>query len=208
TTNHAALTASPRLSATIANETAPSRAIPVHKIFVCHPVVSVKMPIAVLPWCSSGLKWLAGANITTSRPRLDWTPRLPAHGCPARRAFAFEVRPSASGLSSYQGSDTLARRDPGLARTAVADDMAHVLRLGGMGEDGIRAWKDALESSALADELKAVIGRGIERVNARLADLRARYRRGAKAPPELLSPKSKATLESLRQWTAPAAGSR
>jgi hypothetical protein len=53
-----------------------------------------------------------------------------------------------------------------------------------------------------------VIGRGIEHVNARLADLQARYRRGAKAPPELLSPKSKATLESLRQWSAPAAGSK
>jgi hypothetical protein len=46
-------------------------------------------------------------------------------------------------------------------------------------------------------------------VNARLADLQARYRRGAKAPPELLSPKSKATLDRLRQWSAPAAeGSR
>jgi hypothetical protein len=52
-----------------------------------------------------------------------------------------------------------------------------------------------------------VIGRGIELVNARLADLAARYRR-AKAPPELLSPKSRATLESLRRWTAPAAGSK
>jgi hypothetical protein len=53
-----------------------------------------------------------------------------------------------------------------------------------------------------------VLGRGIELVNARLADLQARYRRGAKAPPELLSPKSKATLDSLRLWTAPAAGSK
>src|SRR6516225_5823658 len=35
TTNHAALTASPRLSATIANETAPSTATPAHKIFGC-----------------------------------------------------------------------------------------------------------------------------------------------------------------------------
>jgi len=104
--------------------------------------------------------------------------------------------------------DTLARRDFALARNAVADDMAHVLRSGGMSEDDIRAWKDALESSASADELKAVIGRGIEHVNARLADLQARYRRGAKAPPELLSPKSKATLDRLRQWTAPAAGSK
>jgi len=40
-------------------------------------------------------------------------------------------------------------------------------------------------------------------MNARLADLQARYRRGAKPPPELLSPKSKATLDKLLQWTAP-----
>jgi hypothetical protein len=50
------------------------------------------------------------------------------------------------------------------------------------------------------------MGRGIELVNARLADLQARYRRGATAPRELLSPKSKATLDKLRQWSAPAAG--
>src|SRR5215510_12842295 len=94
------------------------------------------------------------------------------------------------------------------ARNAVADDMAQVLRSGGMSDDDIRAWKDALDSSASADELKAAVGRGIELVNARLADLQARYFRGAKAPPELLSPKSKATLERLRQWSAPVAGSK
>jgi hypothetical protein len=86
--------------------------------------------------------------------------------------------------------------------------MAHVLRSGGMSEDDIRAWKDALDSSSSADELKAAMGRGIELVNARLADLQARYRRGATAPPELLSPKSKATLGKLQRWTAPAGGER
>jgi len=89
------------------------------------------------------------------------------------------------------------------ARDAAAGDMAPVLRSGGMSEDDIRAWKDALDASASADQLKAVMGRGIELVNARLADLQARYRRGAKPPPELLSPKSKATLDKLLQWTAP-----
>src|SRR5215510_6269645 len=34
-TSHAALTASPRLSATMANETAPRRATAIHKTFVC-----------------------------------------------------------------------------------------------------------------------------------------------------------------------------
>jgi len=48
------------------------------------------------------------------------------------------------------------------ARDAVAEDMAHVLRSGGMSEDDIRAWKDALDASASADQLKTVLGRGIE----------------------------------------------
>jgi hypothetical protein len=52
------------------------------------------------------------------------------------------------------------------------------------------------------------MGRGVELVNARLADLQARYRRGATAPPELLSPKSKATLGKLRRWSATAGGER
>jgi hypothetical protein len=44
-TSHAALTASPRLSATIANETAPNRAIAVHKTFVCHAELLKVAPI-------------------------------------------------------------------------------------------------------------------------------------------------------------------
>jgi hypothetical protein len=107
--------------------------------------------------------------------------------------------------SASSDPQTPARGDVARARDAVAEDMAPVLRSGGMSEDDIRAWKDALDASASADELKAVMGRGIELVNARLADLQARYPRRAKAPPELLSPKSK---DRLRQWTAPAAGSK
>jgi len=103
---------------------------------------------------------------------------------------------------------TPALGDVARARDAVAEDMAHVLRSGGMSEDDIRAWKEALDASSSADQLKTVLGRGIELVNARLADLQARYRRGAKPPPELLSPKSRATLDKLRQWSAPVAASR
>jgi hypothetical protein len=111
-----------------------------------------------------------------------------------------------AGASSEPQAPALA--DLARAREAVADDMTHVLRSGGLSEDDIRAWKDALDSSSSADQLKAVMGRGIELVNARLADLQARYRRGATAPPELLSPKSKATLDKLQRWSAPAAASR
>jgi hypothetical protein len=110
--------------------------------------------------------------------------------------------------SASSDPPTPALADFARARNAVADDMAQALRSGGMSDDDIRAWKDALDSSASADELKSAVGRGIEFVNARLADLQARYPRGAKAPPELLSPKSKATLDRLRQWTAPGGGSR
>ena len=110
--------------------------------------------------------------------------------------------------SASSDPQTPALGDFARARAAVADDMAHALRSGGMDEDDVRAWKDALDASSSADQLKTVLGRGIELVNARLADLQARYRRGAHTPPELLSPKSKAALDKLRQWTAPAAGSR
>jgi hypothetical protein len=41
------------IATAIPNETAPSKATPVHKIFVCHPVVSAKVPIARLPYCSA-----------------------------------------------------------------------------------------------------------------------------------------------------------
>ena len=105
--------------------------------------------------------------------------------------------------SASSDPQTPALGDVARARDAVAEHMAHVLRSGGMSDDDIRAWKDALDASSSADELKTVLSRGIELVNARLADLQARYRRGAHAPPELLPPKSKATLDKLRQWSAP-----
>ena|SRR6516165_5465115 len=42
-TSHAALTASPRFSATIAKATAPSRATATHKSFVCHTLELFKV---------------------------------------------------------------------------------------------------------------------------------------------------------------------
>jgi hypothetical protein len=42
------LTASPRLRATIPNETAPSKAITTHKAFVCHAGVSCKVSMTFL----------------------------------------------------------------------------------------------------------------------------------------------------------------
>src|SRR5215831_19818880 len=71
TTSHAALTASPRLSATIANETAPSTATAVHNSFVCHAIELLKVgAIDFLRHFKQSLNWLAFGNITTSR--LGW----------------------------------------------------------------------------------------------------------------------------------------
>ena len=49
TTSHAALTASPRLSATIANATAPRSATAVHKIFACTPFELLMVFMDALP---------------------------------------------------------------------------------------------------------------------------------------------------------------
>src|SRR5215831_14121895 len=70
-TSHAALTASPRLSATIAHETAPSTATAVHNSFVCHAIELLKVgAIDFLLHFKQSLNWLAFGNITTSR--LGW----------------------------------------------------------------------------------------------------------------------------------------
>src|SRR5215813_15371019 len=49
TTSHAALTASPRLSATIANAAAPRRATAIHKSFVCGALELLMVIMNVLP---------------------------------------------------------------------------------------------------------------------------------------------------------------
>src|SRR5262245_24327626 len=51
TTNQAALTASPRLSATIANATAPRIANAIHRIFVCRALDVSTVLTDVLPRC-------------------------------------------------------------------------------------------------------------------------------------------------------------
>src|SRR6266576_1877359 len=65
-TSHAALTASPRLSATIANETAPNRAIAVHKTFVCHAELLKVAPIDSSR-TAAGLFWNHFSNRPTER---------------------------------------------------------------------------------------------------------------------------------------------
>src|SRR5215468_11878134 len=50
-TSHAALTASPRLSATIANATAPRKATAIHKSLVCGALELLMVLMDVLPHC-------------------------------------------------------------------------------------------------------------------------------------------------------------
>src|SRR6266516_3692339 len=66
-TSHAALTASPRLSATIANETAPNRAIAVHKTFVCHAELLLKIAPIDSSRTAAGLFWNHFSNRPTER---------------------------------------------------------------------------------------------------------------------------------------------
>jgi hypothetical protein len=116
-------------------------------------------------------KWSrTAANNATADGSINWAegqaPSTASDSARAMMAAASKYRDDVAGaiatagtgtaytLSAYQVFDTLARRDFARARAAAADDMAHVLHSGGMGEDDIRAWKDALESSASADEAR------------------------------------------------------
>jgi hypothetical protein len=109
-------------------------------------------------------KWSrTAANNATADGSINWAegqaPSTVNDSARAMMAAASKYRDDVGGAIATAG--TFARRDFALARDAVADDMAQVLRSGGMSDDDIRAWKEALDSSASADELKAVIGRGM-----------------------------------------------
>jgi hypothetical protein len=89
-----------------------------------------------------------------------------------------------------------------LARSAVADEMAKVLSASGTNDKEIRSWKDTLSTSNSPTELRVVIGRSIELMKSRLTALQAQYERAiGRSAPEWLSPKSRATLEKIREWT-------
>jgi hypothetical protein len=79
------------------------------------------------------------------------------------------------------------------------EKLAQALRASGIGEDDIRGLKETLGGAPAPDARKAAVGRRLDLVQSRLAELQARYGGGGKAPPELLSPKAKAALEKLRQ---------
>jgi hypothetical protein len=80
--------------------------------------------------------------------------------------------------------------------------MTKVLRSGGMSDKDILSWKDTLNASRSPTELRAVIGRSIELMSSRLAALKGQHERASgRASPEWLSPRSRAALEKIRQWT-------
>jgi hypothetical protein len=86
--------------------------------------------------------------------------------------------------------------------THNAAGIAQALRASGIGDGELRALAQTLESSRSPAEFKAAVGRTLDLLGARLEQLQAQFRRGATAPPALLSPRANATLEKLRQWSA------
>jgi hypothetical protein len=97
--------------------------------------------------------------------------------------------------------DSPSARSFALARNTFADEMAKVLRSGGMSDRDILSWKETLNASRSPAELRAVVGRSIELMSARLAALQDQHERaGGRAPPQWLPPRSRAALEKIRQW--------
>jgi hypothetical protein len=91
---------------------------------------------------------------------------------------------------------------PASTLTHNAAGIAQALRASGIGDGELRALAQTLESSRSPAEFKAAVGRTLDLLGARLDQLQAQFRRGAKAPPALLSPRANATLDKLRQWSA------
>jgi hypothetical protein len=86
--------------------------------------------------------------------------------------------------------------------TRTAGDIAQALRASGISDEEIRALAQTLESSRSPAEFKTAIGRTVDLLGTRLEQLHAQFRRRAPSPPALLSPRAKATLDKLRQWSA------
>jgi hypothetical protein len=86
--------------------------------------------------------------------------------------------------------------------TRTAGDIAQALRASGISDEEIRALAQTLESSHSPPQFKAAVARTLDLLGARLEQLQAQFRRGAKASPALLSPRANATLDKLRQWSA------
>src|SRR5215831_2344335 len=72
TTSHAALTVSPRLSATIANATAPRSATAIHKSFVWGALELLMILMDVLPHCRKPNQTKFTLAGTLIEARVDW----------------------------------------------------------------------------------------------------------------------------------------
>src|SRR5262249_4255296 len=77
TTNHAALTVSPRLSATIANATAPRRVTAIHKSFVWGALELLMILMDVLPHCRKPNQTKFTLAGTLIEARVYWLGILP-----------------------------------------------------------------------------------------------------------------------------------
>src|SRR5260370_12630007 len=78
TTSHAALTASPRLSATIENATARRRATGIHKSFVCGALELLMVFMDVLPDCRKPTQTTFTLAGTLIEARVYWPGSFPS----------------------------------------------------------------------------------------------------------------------------------
>jgi hypothetical protein len=102
----------------------------------------------------------------------------------------------------FDASDASPHAPAASTLTHNAAGIAQALRASGIGDGELRALAQTLESSRSPAQFKAAVGRTLDFLGARLEQLQAQFRRGATAPPALLSPRANATLDKLRQWSA------
>jgi hypothetical protein len=102
------------------------------------------------------------------------------------------------------GEGASAAGKEGDAQSAAGGETAKAVRSAGMGDAEIGAWKETLSAAGSPAQRKAAIGRGVDLINARLAVMAEQYQRATGRPaPQWLSPRAKATLTRLREWTKP-----
>jgi hypothetical protein len=149
---------------------------------------------------------------TTAAPSADAAPTAESaeRAAPSDTAAVAALNTAVGRLGDFMGAadkfdGSAAGASPAHAvrtLTRTAGDIAQALRASGISDEELRALAQTLESSRSPAQFKAAVARTLDLLGARLEQLQAQFRRGAKAPPALLSPRANATLDKLRQWSA------
>lgn len=103
-----------------------------------------------------------------------------------------------------------------LARNAVADEMAKVFRGSGLSDAETRQWKENIDAAGSPEQLRGAISTAIGLMESRLNAMGEQRNKGMSIqtePMALLTDKSRATLDKVKQWaggekpaSAPATG--